>query len=195
MEINSSAFTGSLRLALQVVTNHKRPLLEIYSTLRNREGKKQNLPITNSKNEIVGINTHTHHEIFAHFMLVNIGSLRAEKVVLKLEGDFSYMGGHKKLSDIAILKGVEIAQLAPAQSITLCNIKDSAFYEYGEDGKRRGLKKDSFSISIEYNGPNEGLNKIFILLSRLRNKKQYKTIFYFNPLIFDGIDLPPLEYR
>ncbi len=45
LEIPTSIATGSLRVGLQVVSSHKKPVLEVYYQVRNRFGPEQELEI------------------------------------------------------------------------------------------------------------------------------------------------------
>ncbi|MFA0339061.1 hypothetical protein, partial [Vibrio breoganii] len=41
MEVSSSAITGAMRVGVQVVNSHKRPLLEVYHQVHNKFSPEQ----------------------------------------------------------------------------------------------------------------------------------------------------------
>lgn len=187
MELSSSAI-GVLRVGLQVVSNHRRPMLEIYSEVRNRircdTAEKRSGDITEKRET-------KHPEIFIQFSLVNIGGVRAEDVEVKLTGDFKRNPPRDFFGEIF---DSEISQMAPGQAIHLFRIELGDLYNYSTvDGKRQGIKDENFSVVVSYNASSSWLNYLLHLHRRIRGKKQYETRFAFNPKTA-CTDLPPVEY-
>ena len=192
MELSSSAITGTLRVGLQVATNHKRPVLEIYHEVRNRFGPETEFKIPVG---IEGTKTetskHRFQDIFIQFMIVNIGSVRALEVELKIEGKLKRNFRDEFLSDWF---DQTIPQFAPGQSHYLFRFDSEDLNIYAEGGgKPLGIKDDSFTITISYNSPGGLMNWFLALPSKIRGKKQYVETYTFYPKMVTG-DLPPAEY-
>ncbi len=195
MEITSSSVTSSLKLALDVVTNQKRPVLEIYWEVTNRISPPHEYQLENKLDEYFMLNkTYRIQDISVDFYLINIGGVRAENLGFRLIGDFVYLIGNKKLSDIRLFRDIEINQFAPAQKMYLFRIPHSDLYNYDEDGRPHSVRDKPFTIQISYDGPKEIANKIQLWWANVRGKNQYKIEFTFNPIILDGFDLPPPQY-
>ena len=184
MDLPLSAVAGTLRLALQVVSNRRRPVLEIYATFRHRA----RLPEVYKTRDREG-KVEEHHiqgyDVFVDFVLANIGGLRAENIKLKLNGDFMLFTGLKKLSSIAVFRGATIPQMAPAQQFPMFHIDSFELEAHGADGKSIGMTKERFAIQAEYNGPRS-------FLGRIRRRK-YTLAFEFGADIFEGALIPPHE--
>ena len=194
MELTTSSVTGSLRLVLQVVSSQKRPVLEIYHEIRNRSGPPTEYEVPRGPGGKTAKTTHRHQEIFLQLFLVNIGGERAEDVSLELSGDFDYLSGLKRLSEIAILNGTSIPQLAPAEYLHICRIDESDLWTQGETGKKV-VPKPAVTINVRYNGANRGLNRFRRAVNRVRRRQfQFESTFVFNPATFSGRDLPAMEY-
>ncbi|MEZ6933191.1 MULTISPECIES: hypothetical protein [Aeromonas] len=192
IEIPASAVTGSLRVGLQVVTSHKKPVLEVYYQLRNRFGPEHefDMPVGVHGKDVRTHRTR-HQDIFIQFTLVNIGGVRAENVTLRVQGDLKR---NSPREDFGGVFRSTIAQFAPGQSQHLFSFRDTDLYEFPEDaGGRRRFKSESLSITIEYNAPPGILNWFLSLPNRLRGKKRFTSIFSFSPETVAG-DLPPAEY-
>jgi hypothetical protein len=192
MEISSSAVTGALRVGLQVVSNHKRPMLEFHWQVRNRFGPEQEYQIPEGVNSTETRTLKTRHQdIFIQFILVNIGSIRAENVELKLSGNLKRNPPRESFGEIF---EIEIPQIAPGQLIYLFQMDSFDILQYPEGGgKPQGIKKDTLTITATYNAPRSLLNWLLSLRKRNCGKKQYETIFTFNPKMV-CTDLPPAEY-
>jgi hypothetical protein len=193
MEISTASMAGPLRLALQVISNQRKPVIEVYWELRNVFRPPQEYDLIGIKGESTGKATHRFQDIFTEFALINIGGVRAEQVELELTGDFSYHMGMKKLSQIRIFRDAQIPQLAPAQRLHLFRIDATDFFLYS-DGKNIGAKQDTFTIIVRYDGPNKGLNRITRWWANVRGTHQYESSFIFDPRCLDGLDLPQGEY-
>lgn len=194
MEVSSSAVTGSIKLALEVVTNQKRPVLEIYWEMRNQFGPPQDIATTNIAGDIIDKTTMRFQDIHLNFFLINIGGVRAENIDFELKGDFSYMMDNKELSDIRLFRDERLPQFPPAQKLYLFRFDISDLQTYNSDGKSSGLKQEAFTIRIRYNGPDNFINKLGLWWARIHHKHQYESTFTFSPRHLEGIDLPPVEY-
>jgi hypothetical protein len=92
-----------------------------------------------------------------------------------------------------------IRQMAPGQSHYLMRIEQGDMHDWTPDEKdanakrMAGIKKDTLTILVQYDGPTTVLNRIMRSLRRWRGLKQYETQFIFDPQIFAG-DLPPPNY-
>lgn len=182
MDVSASSIVGSIRLGLNVVTNQKVPMLEIYPDLRFIKHRPIHAP------ETVSLIIEKPSELYFHFFLINIGGKRAENVKLffemqcgddKLKKDLSDMNLFNKSCDCK----VQISQIVPAQRIhllTLCIL----------DGIKPGIV---FEIKIQYTSP-DMWSKIFHYLTRKNKGYHYETIFKFDTSIYDGLSLPPAEY-
>lgn len=192
MEVSSSAVTGALRVGLQVVSAHKRPMLEVYHQLRNRFGPEveYQLPAGFAGEERTTHKTR-HQDIFVDFTLINIGGERAENIKISIEGDLKR---HKSREDFGKKFGSITPQMAPGQTYYLFRFDDHDLDEYPVGGGRSlGLKNQYFTITIEYDAPKGPLNWILSLPSKLRKKRRFRDTYTFTPQMVAG-DLPPAEY-
>jgi hypothetical protein len=131
---------------------------------------------------------------FISFTLVNIGGRRAENVIINAAGEFKRQPPRENLGERF---GVEHAQMAPGQSIFLFRVEISDFWEYGEPDAsgariRSGNKDEKLTLTVDYNGPNVGLNRLWRIPSRLRSSHQYRTTYVFHTMNVMG-DFPPIR--
>lgn len=191
-DISTAAVSSSLRVGLHVVSNYKRPVLEIYHQVCNRFGPEIEFDMP------VGVDGHEtskhktrFQDIFIQFTLVNIGGVRAEDVELRIAGSLkrnhqghSFGGSFEK----------PIPQFAPGQSHFLFRFDNHDLLQYPEGGGSPiGLKDESFTITVSYNAPSGVLNWLLALPSRLRGKRRFTVAYTFFPQLVAG-DLPPPEY-
>ena len=180
MELSPSALGASLRVVLQVVTMHKRPMLEMYTRLVNRR-----VPMQGS----------TRQDMHLAFYLVNIGSIRAENIRFELRKDFEYRGGHSKIGQKPLFHDDRISFMPPGQTLHLFVFDlPHDLQVFGADGKPSGFRAEGFSFVVRYNGSGGFLNFLSQQWARLRKRDyQYEAEFQFDPRNYEG-DLPPLEY-
>lgn len=192
MEVASSALSGALKVGLQVVSSHKRPLLEIYYQMRNRFGPEWEYQMPKGSGGIEHVTNKTRfQDIFVQFTLINIGGERAENIKLSISGDLKR---HKPREDFGEIFRNVIPQMAPGQTHFLFSFDDHDLDEYAEGGgKPLGMKKQSLSITIEYDSPKGILNWISSIPSKLRGKRRFRASFKFLPQMVAG-ELPPAEY-
>lgn|SRR4030043_429955 len=192
MEDSSSAVIGALRLGLQVVSAHKRPVLEIYHQVRNRFGPEFEYQIPKEANGLEQITQKTRfQDIFIQFTLINIGGQRAENIKLSISGDLKR---HPPREDFGGVFRAIIPQMAPGQTHFLFRFDDRDLNEYPEGGGSPiGLKKKSLTITMEYDAPKGLLNWILSIPSKLRGKRRFSETYTFSPQMVAG-DLPPAEY-
>ena len=88
MEVTTSSALGAARLGIQIVQSDKRPILEIYEHVQHDMLPPENIPITDSKGNLVRNDHFRRQEFAVHFFLANIGSKRAEHVTIEMSGDF-----------------------------------------------------------------------------------------------------------
>jgi hypothetical protein len=191
-EIATAAVSSSLRVGLHVVSNYKRPVLEIYHQVCNKFGPEHefDMPFGFDGKDSRKYKTRF-QDIFVQFTLVNIGGVRAEDVDLSISGELQR---HHPRQDFGGAFRAPIPQFAPGQSHFLFKFDDHDFYEYPEGGgSRKGLKQETFTITIAYNGPRGITNWVLSLPNRLRGKKRFYTSYTFSPAFVEG-DLPPPEY-
>jgi hypothetical protein len=180
---------------LQVAAAHRTPDLEIYCQVRNRFGPpEEQMRPADAHGAYTQHHASRHQDVFLQFDLVNIGGVRAEAVSLKLDRDFSYRGKISKLSDRRVFRGSEIPQFAPAQVLPLFRFDYQDLFVVGADGRSADPRSDIFTITISYNGPRKGVNRLLRWFSNFRSKKQFESRFSFVPENYVGIDLPPEEY-
>lgn len=192
MDAASSAITGSLKVGLQIVSNYRRPVLEIYYQVRNRFGPKVEYHVPKGIN---GTETEPyktrHQDIFIQFTLVNIGGVRAESIELNVTGELKRNSPRESFGDIF---DTVISQMAPGQTHHLFSFDDHDLNNYPEGGgSPLGIKNETFTITMAYNSPKGVLNWFLSLPARLRGKKQHSNTFTFSPKMVVG-DLPPAEY-
>lgn len=187
MEIATSAITGSMRLVLQIVSFHKRPVVEVYQQLRNRIGPEEELEGPDG----VRLKTRLKHDFTIDLTLINIGSVKAENVRLTLEPDFTLIWpAGFKLSSLSAFQ-CPIRQLSPGESVYLCQFYHQNVYKSLDKG---APPQDPFTITITFDGPNQGINWLVRKVKRLRHKHQYQTTFTFEPSLYANIMVPPAEY-
>lgn len=192
-DISTAAISSSLRVGLHVVSNYKRPVLEIYHQVCNTFGPEYEFDLPEGAD---GKRTAKHKErfqdIFVQFTLVNIGGVRAEDVELSISGPLKRNRLHH---DFGGSFRRPIPQFAPGQSHFLFRFDDHDLFQYPEGGgPAMGLKDESFTITISYNPPSGILNWLLALPSRMcRKKRRFTTTYTFSPLLVVG-DLPPPEY-
>jgi hypothetical protein len=178
MEISSSVVTDALKVSIQVLSSHKRPLLEVYHQVHNRFGPANEMKIR-------------FQDIFVQFSLVNIGGERAENIKLSISGD---LRKNKPMQDFGGSFRSIVPQLAPGQTHFLFRFADHDFNIYPEGGgKPIGVKTSSFTITVEYDAPKGFINWFLALPSRIRCRRRFVTTYTFSPEMIAG-DLPPEEY-
>lgn len=192
-DISTAAVSSTLRVGLHVVSNYKRPVLEIYHQVCNKFGPEHEFDVPASADGKTTTKYKTRfQDIFIQFTLVNIGGVRAEDVELvitgKLKRNFEgadFGGSFKR----------PIPQFAPGQSHFLFRFADHDLLAYPEGGgSPLGLKDETFTITASCNCPSGVLNWFMALPSRLCGKKRrFTTTYTFSPLLVAG-DLPPPEY-
>jgi hypothetical protein len=189
MDFVPSALTGALRIGVQVVVARRRPVLDIFCNLHNDFSP----PVELNSQILQGSQTHRFQNIFVDLVLVNLGGIRAENVTFKTAGNFQR---HRNLP--ALFEST-IWQMAPGQSHYLMRTDQGDIHDMVPDAndakahRMGGLKKDTLTVSVHYDGPSTVLNRILRVLRRWRGLKQYQTTFVFDPQIFAG-DLPPPNY-
>lgn len=189
------AVTGVMKIGLQVVSNHKRPNLEVYYQVINELGEEFELPNPEiNQAPIKG----RHRETGVTFYLVNIGGSRAENITLNLSGELDRQDNRRSIRNMGIFNNV-IPCIPPSQTILLMKLDEFDLYDYLYDentgngiitGTPNGITSKTLSIESSYDGENWGLNKICLWLCKRRKKKQYTSTFSFIPKLFDGADLP-----
>jgi hypothetical protein len=192
-DISTAAVSSSLRVGLHVVSNYKRPVLEIYHQVCNKFGPEHEFDVPAGADGQKTSRYRTRfQDIFIQFTLVNIGGVRAEDVELAIVG--SLKRNHRN-HDFGGSFKKPIPQFAPGQSHFLFRFDDHDLLQYPEgSGSPIGLKDDSFTITISYNAPSGVLNWFLALPSRLcRRKRRFTTTYTFSPQLVAG-DLPPPEY-
>jgi hypothetical protein len=192
MEVASSAVSGALKVGLQVVSSHKRPLLEIYYQMRNRFESVCEYQMPKGTGGIEHVTDKTRfQDIFVQFTLINIGGERAENIKLSISGDLKR---HKPREDFGEMFRNIIPQMAPGQTHFLFRLDVHDLDVYAEGGgKPLGMKKQSLTIAIEYDAPKGILNWISSIPSKVRGKRRFRASYTFSPQMVAG-DLPPAEY-
>ena len=192
-DISTAAVSSSLRVGLHVVSNYKRPVLEIYHQVCNKFGPEHefDVPAGADRQKTSKYKTRF-QDIFIQFTLVNIGGVRAEDIELTISGPLKR---NRELNDFGGSFKRLIPQFAPGQSHFLFRFADYDLLQYPEGGGSPiGLKEESFTITASYNAPPGLLNWLLALPSRLRGRKRrFTTTYTFSPLLVAG-DLPPPEY-
>jgi hypothetical protein len=191
MEVSSSAITGSMRVGLQIISSHKKPVLEVYHQLRNTFGPEieYEMPgiVSGSDNKL---KNHRIHDIFVQFTLINIGGERAENIKLSLSGDLQ-RNSDRPMSDIF---HTIIPQMASGQTHFLFRLDNHDLQVYPKGGgKSQGLKDQSLTIKVEYDAPKGFINWFLSIPSKIRRKRRFETIYTFTPKLVAG-DLPAAEY-
>lgn len=191
MEVSSSAI-GAMRVGVQVISSHRKPLIEIYHQMHNRFGPEQEYDLNHGDGKPV-IHKTRHQDIFIQFTMINIGGERAENIKLSITGDLKR---EPPLENFGSAFNSIYPQMAPGQIHYLFQFRNHDLMDYvrkGNVGTPQGLKKSSFTISIEYDAPKGILNWLLSLPSKLRGKRQFRNTYTFSPYMVDG-DLPPAEY-
>ncbi|GMU46169.1 MAG: hypothetical protein AMXMBFR26_09510 [Porticoccaceae bacterium] len=192
IEIPSSVVTGSLRVGLQVVSSHKKPVLEIYYQVRNRFGPEQEFEVPDGVDGTKRSKYKTRfQDIFVQFTLVNIGGVRAENVTLNIKGELKRHSPREGFGGVFLSP---ISQFAPGQSQHLFSFRDYDLLEYPEGGGNPlGLKSQSLTVTVEYDAPPGIINWFLSLPRKVLGKKRFTSEFSFSPQTVAG-DLPPAEY-
>jgi len=192
MDVPVSAAIGGMRVALQVATAFRHPVLEVYANLRHTIGPEEDLgPMRTFNKEVAPSSRVRRSDVFVDFIVVNIGGVRAEDVQLSLRGDFTKRH-KKKLSSLAIFSGEPIAQMAPGQVLPLFRLDhDDLFPERADE-----VPGDSqeFTVEIRYSGPSAGLNWPLRKAHAVFKARQYRNVFTFSPKYLRGLDVPAPEY-
>lgn len=191
-DVSTAAVSGSLKVGLHIVSNYKRPVLEIYHQVFNMFSPEEVLktPVGLDGMKTRKLRTRF-QDVFVQFSLINIGGVRAENIELNVSG--SLRRNHPGLGFGGSFKK-PIPQLAPGQVHYLFRIDAHDLLHYPEgDGMPSGVKEDTFTITICYNPPPGILNWILGLSSRRKGKKRFTTTYTFSPQLVEG-DLPPPQY-
>jgi hypothetical protein len=169
-------------------------MLEVYHETRNVFGPPQEFKVpAGVSGDRVEAASHRFQDIFIQFLLINIGGVRAEDILLNFSGELDKDQLGSSIRELGIFNTV-ISQLAPGQVILLFRMDDHDLYRYSpEGGKFVGMKEETFTISVSYNGPNRGLNRLLRLWRRGENRRQYEEGYTFDPKIV-STDLPAPEY-
>lgn len=193
MEVSSSAI-GAMRVGVQVISSHRKPLIEIYHQVHNRFGPEQEYSLNSghdgAKPETLKIR---HQEIFIQFTMINIGGERAENIKLSITGELKR---EPPLDDFGDIFNRIYPQIAPGQIHYLFQFRDHDLNNYvreGNVGTPNGLKQSSFTITVEYDAPKGLLNWLLSIPSKIRGKRQFSNTYTFSPYMVSG-DLPPAEY-
>lgn len=192
MDISSSAVTGTIRIGLQVLSSHRRPVIEIYHQLRNIYGPETefHVPVGQS-GSATRIEKTRSQEVIIQFFLVNIGSVRAENVKISTSGELKRSPPR---DDFGKKANTVLPQLSPGQLHFLFKFDEFDLYEYPESGGTPiGLKKALLTITSEYDPPKSMWNRFMTLPYRMLGKRRYKTVYIFSSDMVEG-DFPPAEY-
>ena len=195
IDLPVSAVTGGARIALQVISNHPQPLLEVYANLRHRMRPKEVTTVPASFGGEPREYRYRPQDIFVEFVLVNLGGTRAEKVRLGFIGRFEVHSGHTKLQELPLFNGQAIPQLPPAGVFPLFTVDHLDLYERDKTGKTVGMKQPGFSITAGYYAPWAGLNRVRRLPTHVFRRPQFRMRFDFNPMLYQSLPLPPAEYQ
>ena len=175
---------GALRVGIQVISNHRKPVLEFYFELHNDFGPEHVTPRRNvsvGKAKLVTPEMRRRRQdIFASFSIINIGGVRAENVMLSVSEN---VRPNRPIQQSRFK--TEIPQLAPGQPLFLFRLDQHDLFNND--------RKCKFNMSAEYNGPWRGMNYLLRIPCQVRNTKQYRTNFAFDADIMAG-DLPPPKY-
>jgi hypothetical protein len=174
MDIPVGAAIGALRASVQVISSHRRPLLDFYFQFHNDFD-----PEISVSSKVAGETKHRFQHVFVSFWVLNIGSVRAENASFALDGQI------KPDWKIGERFCTEFPQLAPGQSIFLFSLNQFELWD--------GEKPTEFGLRADYNAPKKGLNWLIRLLSPWRGKHQYSTPFRFSAAMVAG-EIPPAKY-
>ena len=189
MEFSSSAI-GAMRVGLQIVSSHRKPLIEIYHQVRNRFGPEIEVPLDESREHIHKTRI---QDIFIQFSMVNIGGERAENIKLSISGELKRNPPREEFG--SVFENL-YPQMAAGQIHYLFQFETSDLLEYeykGNVGTPKGLKKSKFTIVVEYDAAGGILNWLFSLPNKIKGKRRFRTEYIFYPQMVDG-ELPPAEY-
>lgn len=191
MDISGPSISGALRVGLQVISSHRRPLIECYYEVHNRMGPEQEYQVPKGAR---GDTTETlktrSQDTFVDFRIVNIGGVRAENVQIKITG----LNRFPPRDNLKELFAETIPQMAPSQAVYLFKIDVHDLYEYPEGGgKPLGLKRENLSITVQYDAPRSVLGFFKTLPQRIRGSKHYEMKFIFRTNMIET-DFPPIEY-
>jgi hypothetical protein len=192
MELSSSAFTGAMKVGVQIVSAHKQPLLEIYQQARSisTPGNEYQSPTDSYSGQTRTIKDRR-HEVFIEFILVNIGGSRAQNIKLTLTGELRRNPPRESFDG---LFDVIIPQMPPGQSSYLFKFDMSDLNYYENDvGSPIRYKTESFTITMEYDSGKGILNWLLSLFTKIRGKRRFRDEYTFSPNLVSG-DLPPIEY-
>lgn len=192
MDLPVGPTVGALRLGIQIASTAKRPLIEIYQRTHNVLGIEQEFPDPGSPG---GVAKHRFSESYISFTAVNIGTRRAENVVVEI-GDGLQRNDHP----FGELFGATIPVIAPGQSLSLLRLQETDLFEYEweeqpsglKTGRPRELKVTRLKIDIGYDGPRQGLGRFTRMWSSWLGKKQFQLRYEFEPRSV-ATDYPPLE--
>lgn len=192
MDISSAAVTGTIKIGLQVLSSHKKPVIEIYHQLRNTYGPETEFHIpASSSGGATRVDKTRFQKVSIQFFLVNIGSVRAENVKVSTGGELKR--NHPR-EDFGRKANTVLPQLSPGQLHFLFMFNEFDLYEYPEGGgKPIGLKKSLLIITAEYDSPKSIWNWFMALPYKIFGKRRYKTIYTFSADMVEG-DFPPAEY-
>ncbi len=193
MDISSSAVTGAMKVGLQIVSSHKRPVLEVYHQVHNRYGPEREHCIDWGQDSKAPTFKSRVQNIFIQFTLVNIGGERAENVKLTISGDLKREKPRESFGPI--FENI-YPQMPAGHVIQLFQFQDSDLWLWEEDGnisRPIGMKDGKLIITMEYDLPKGFINWFKRLPARLRGKRTYKDIYEFSSYMVEG-DLPPAEY-
>jgi hypothetical protein len=200
MDLSASALTGALRVGVQIIVNRKRPVLEIYQNVHNEFGPPFQYDIRDSTNtKVLKTEKHRFQDISIDLSMVNLGGVRAENVSFEISGSFRRDTPLEKMP--ALFQSI-IRQVAPGQMLHLLRIRPHDLNEYEPENpdnpvafKSIGLKKDTLTITVHYDAPGTLLNWLPRWWRSLRGLKQFAADFTFDPMMFDGYELPPAKYN
>jgi hypothetical protein len=183
--------SGSLRVALQVVSAYRRPVIEVYHQVRNIFGPEHEFEAPQGADGTTMSKYKTRfQDIFVQFTLVNIGGVRAENIRLSIAGDLTRRPGRDFGGAFKHL----IPQFAPGQMQYLFSLDQRELMQPGDLGPDPNEHKQrSFTITVEYDAPSGILNWLLALPTRCRGKKRFSCKYAFSPEVIMG-DLPPPEY-
>lgn len=74
MEVSSSVI-GAMRVGVQVISSHSKPLIEIYHQVHNCFGPEQEYDLNHGDGKPI-IHKTRHQDIFIQFTMINIGGDR-----------------------------------------------------------------------------------------------------------------------
>lgn len=192
MEVSTGALSGALRVGLQVVSNRRRPAVEIYQEFRRIGRPEEEYKIEGRFGTADNVVKVRGADVVFPFYAVNTGGVRAEAIELSLEGDLE-RPPRRPLSQRPLFNRKPIPQLAPAEAFLLFVIEEDHLYIRGPDGKVSGIKP-GFTIVVRYDGPRRWYNGLMYTVLGWLKKKRYRAEYRFDPELLQGADYPPTEY-